>query len=299
MSLPNITEFEYPGLFQASDDASKSAQKRYLQIVALDLFLMMLAAGIAIYNYSSTTSKEIVYIIAGILLLISLVLTIVVLTRKYEDIWYQGRALAESCKTLTWRFMLCSELFENSLPLEEAKAKFINKLKDIGKEFSDLNREMSAVSLAHPYISKLMLDVRSLSLEERKVYYIDNRITDQKNWYSKKAEWNKGKYILWFFVIIISQALSLISIAYLVLNPSSNWNFVGLFTTLASSAISWLQLKQHQNLKQAYTTAVLELNYILSLSSSINSESDLAKFVLDSENAISREHTLWIAQRRK
>jgi hypothetical protein len=60
-----------------------------------------------------------------------------------------------------------------------------------------------------------------------------------------------------------------------------------------------LQLKQHQELKQAYTTAVIELNFIEEKGIRVSSETELSKFVMDSENAISREHTLWLAQKRK
>ena len=73
---------------------------------------------------------------------------------------------------------------------------------------------------------------------------------------------------------------------------------MGLFTTISAAAISWLQLKQHQELKQAYTTAAQELIFIKASSNSIHTEEQLSRFVLDSENAISREHTLWLAQKR-
>ena len=83
------------------------------------------------------------------------------------------------------------------------------------------------------------------------------------------------------------------------MNPDFNWNFVGLLTTISASALSWLQLKQHQELKQAYTTATQELNFIVTLTDQLTTEDSFSKFVLDSENAVSREHTLWLAQRRK
>jgi uncharacterized membrane protein len=117
--------------------------------------------------------------------------------------------------------------------------------------------------------------------------------------YANKAEWNKEKSNLWFILIIASQAVALISIVFLIKNPDNNWNLVGLLTTIASAAISWLQIKQHQELKQAYTTAAEELNFIKELSHNVSDEEQLSEFILDAENAISREHTLWLAQRRK
>ena len=144
-----------------------------------------------------------------------------------------------------------------------------------------------------------MIELRRLGTNERKQNYIQNRIEDQKKWYSDKAEFNKSKYNLWFWIIIFCQGIALISVVVLIKFPDNNYNLVGLFTTIASSAMSWLQLKQHQELKQAYTTATQELNFIVTLADKVLNDDDLSKFVLDSENAISREHTLWLAQKRK
>jgi len=144
-----------------------------------------------------------------------------------------------------------------------------------------------------------MWEVRNLNTLERKDFYIKNRIDDQKEWYANKAEFNRKKYSNWFLVIIFSQLIAILSIIFLIKFPESNWNLVSLFTTISASALSWLQLKQHQELKQAYTTAAQELNFIQASFGSVNSDDELAEFVLDSENAISREHTLWLAQKRK
>ncbi|MBV4360257.1 DUF4231 domain-containing protein [Pinibacter aurantiacus] len=294
-----ISEQDFTGLYIASDKASKNAQKSYVTVVATVLALTIFASALAIYNYQCAYSKRLLYTISGISLLISMLLTIILLTKKFEDFWYQGRALAESCKTLSWRFMTCSELFENTVPLATAKQRFTNRIDDLGKEFTELNKAMSADLINNAVITQLMLDIRSLSLNDRIKYYIRNRIEDQKLWYSQKASFNLKKYNLWFFLIIATQGLSLASVVFLISNPDSNWNFVGFFTTVSAAFLSWLQLKRHQELKQAYTTASQELNIIASLADDISSEQEFSKFVLDSENAISREHTLWLAQRRK
>ena len=288
----------FPGLYQASDKASLSAQSAYKNIIAFDLVTMIIASALAVYNYQSTDPNLAIYVISGFFLLTALVLTIIVKTKKYEDVWYQGRALAESCKTLTWRFMICSESFEKEKNLEDVKIAFVKRLKELGSEFKDLNSILNAKTLTQSNISQQMLNIRHLTMQERKEYYIQNRIEDQKNWYATKAEFNKDKYNLWFIIILIAQAIALICAIYLITNPNSNWNFIGLFTTISACGLSWLQLKQHQELKQAYTTAAQELNFILDDASNVDSEDKLSKFVLDSENAISREHTLWLAQKR-
>ena len=294
-----MEEKDFPGLYQASDTASLQAQNNYKNIIAYDLVSMIVASALAIYNYQDTGPKLWIYVISGVLLLVSFTLTLVIRTKKFEDIWYQGRALAESCKTLTWRFITCAESFEVDLEKDIVKEKFISRLKEFSNEFKELNETLNAKTIGLPVITDKMWKIRNLNTLERKDYYIKNRINDQKNWYANKAEFNKKKYSNWFMVIIVSQFISILSIAFLIKFPESNWNLVGLFTTISASALSWFQLKRHQELKQAYTTAAQELNFIQASFGNVNSDVELAEFVLDSENAISREHTLWLAQKRK
>jgi len=68
-------------------------------------------------------------------------------------------------------------------------------------------------------------------------------------------------------------------------------------TTLAAVLLSWLQVKQHQELSQSYAIAANDINLILSQEPYVDSDNKLEKFIADSENAFSREHTLWIARR--
>lgn len=290
---------DFPNYYRAADRASIKSQKAYLNIIRIDLIAMIIAALLAIYSFQDVSQKFWIYSFTGLFLFIGLILTIILKSKKYEDIWYQGRALAESCKTLTWRFITCSEYFDHSLDLNTAKERFIVRIREVANEFKDLSKSMNSKLLNQEIVTSKMVELRSLSMDERKSYYIKKRIEDQQEWYSKKAKWNKDRYNLWFWVIISSQFFALLSVVILMNNLESNWNVVGLLTTIASSAISWLQIRQHQEQKQAYTTASEELNFIKELSYNVSSEEELSEFILDSENAISREHTLWLAQRRK
>ena len=290
---------EYPNYFQASDSASKNAQKIYLRFVRFDLLAMVVGSGIAIYNYQSENSIQILYIVSGILLLVATIFTLILKSVKYEDTWYLGRAFAESCKTLTWRYMMCSELFESTLTQNEANQVFTKRIKEIADQFNDLNKEMDANLINKPIITEKMKSIRALNTQERKDYYVTFRIEDQKEWYATNATKNKRNYEFWFWMVISTQIIALLCTGFLVICPNSPWNLTGLFTTLSASAFSWLQLKNYQELKQAYTTTTGELNHILQDSVLIADDLALSKFVLDSENAVSREHTMWLAQKRK
>lgn len=290
---------DFPNYFQAADTASIKAQKRYLNYNLFNLVSMVLAAALTVYNFQEIQPKLWIYIISAFLLFLSMGITILLKLKKYEDIWYQARALAESCKTLTWRYITCSELFESSIPIENSREIFVERIRKIVSEFGHLTSKLDSKLLNRPIVTNRMKEIRQLSTMDRKEIYIEKRINDQKDWYSSKAEFNQKKYNLWFWIIVVSQFLSIVAVIYLIKCPSSNWNLVGLFTTISASALGWLQLKKHQELKEAYTMATQELNFIVELSENVKNDEELSKFVLDSENAISREHTLWIAQRRK
>lgn len=293
-----MEEKDFPNYYIAGDQASLMAQRLYTRYVRLDLFLMVLSTSLTIYNFKSEESKKIIYIISGIIMLIAIIFSLVIKNKKYEDIWYRGRALAESVKTLTWRFMTKSEYFENSITDEEAKLRFTNRMRELHEEFKDLHSSLKAKHLSLPIITNEMGKVRNLDLSGRKKFYLKNRIDNQISWYSNKADSNKTKYENWFWGVIAMQLLALISIVYLILSPGSNFNFVGSFTTLSASFFGWLQLKKYQENKQAYTTATSELNLIKQEADFISTEEKFEIFVLDSENAMSREHTLWLAQKR-
>lgn len=291
---------DFPNYYQASDYISIKSQKYYLNIIKFNLIAMIFAALLAFFSSQVVEYNCCISSLTLLILLIGLILTIILKSKKYEDLWYQGRALAESCKTLTWRFAMCAEYFENELTNDDVQERFVERIKVVLSEFNDLSKIIiNSKILNKEIITNKMIELRKLSTTERKKYYLENRIKNQQEWYSNKADWNKRKYDLWFWIIILTQSLAIISIIILIINPNNTWNIVGFFTTIVSSAFCWMQIKKHQEQKQAYKIASKELSFIKELSYDISSEKQLSAFVQDSENAISREHTVWLAQRRK
>lgn len=293
-----IQNSDFPNYFIAGDNASLKAQKYYTNYVKWDLVFMCISTALAIYNYSDIYSKRTIYVISGVILLAAFFFSLIIKAKKYEDVWYRGRALAESAKTLTWRFMTKSEYFEADLTLEEAEQRFNERIRKLREEFRDINSALKASDLHKDTITSKMYEVRDYDLSRRKEFYIRNRIDNQIAWYTDKADKNKTRYECWFWAVICMQFFAIIAIGYLIFNPNSDFNLVGIFTTISASFFSWLQLKKYQENKEAYNTAMSELNLIKTEAKYIESEEHFAKFVLDSENAMSREHTMWLAQKR-
>lgn len=293
-----MRDSDFPSYFQAADAVSISSQKTYLQLNRWNLILIVVATTFGSLCVITPKNQSVICIFVGLALIGSVILTIIIRVKKFEDIWYDGRALAESCKTLSWRFMCKSELFEDSVH-NNVEQVFIGRVKELFGKFDSLYKELNAETLSKPIISERMKKIRSLSLSERKAYYIKHRIDEQISWYARKAEYNKRKYSLLSNLIIVTLVLAVVFVVMLLLHPNLSSSVIGLLTTVATSLFSWLQIKQHQELKRAYTVTVEELNVIRSLVKEEMTEKEFSQFVLDSENAMSREHTLWLAQRRR
>ena len=290
-----MEEKDYPNYFIAGDRASLEAQKKYIIFTRIIAILTILYASLTIYSPEDFEYKRYLYISCMVLFALIIGISIFMNYKKYGDTWYRGRALAESCKTLTWRFMMKSELFEGNDGF--ANKTFCDNISEIKNQFKD-HLDLDTKYIDKKIITDKMKYIRNKSLSKRKEFYLDNRIKNQKEWYSKKAKQNEKSNDCYFYFIIIIQSIGFLSIIPLIINPKINLNIVGLCTTISASIFSWMQLKKYRENKDAYKTALSELVMIEEKINNINKEKDFVKFVLDSENAMSREHTLWLAQRR-
>ena len=284
---------DYPALFQSTDDASNRAQRFYININLSYLIITILATMCALlgsqFNYFSISS--------AFLFLVGLFLLIIILTKKIENKWYACRAIAESVKTATWRFMMRAEPYENSQNLHEVKANFRNLLREILKQNTYVADYIGGELSEKEQITEKMMNIRNSSIDERKDLYIKNRIDDQRKWYSKKYSFNKKNNLIWFLLVILFNAIAALFAILQISNPTNQYLPIDVFAVIAVSSLTWIQLKRYQELSSSYALAAHEIGTIKSMSEEIKTENDLSKFVINSENAFSREHTQWIAKR--
>jgi hypothetical protein len=291
---------DYPALFLAADLASLAAQRRHLLFTSAILMSLVLGAGLGALSgviSSAKSAKSGLAVATTALVSLSFVLTAIRRALKPEKLWYGGRAVAESAKSMAWRYMTGAEPYFISSPGPEVDSKFISDLKSLVRDSDQLAVGVSSEYTDKPQISPRMREVRKQSLEGRKQTYLAQRISDQRRWYGKKARKSQTAESWYFVVILISQALALASGAYMISAPESKWNLVGVFSSLASALVAWLQVRRHEELAQSYAVAALELGFIEEQAEHVDADQEFSGFVGDAENAISREHTLWIARR--
>ncbi|MCE5185132.1 MAG: DUF4231 domain-containing protein [Planctomycetaceae bacterium] len=282
---------DYPGLYQAADLASTRAQKYYFRFIRF--YLLLLIVGTVMDSLTIQSKGLALAIVAT--LLTTLFTSIYVAFKRYDKAWYNCRAVAESVKTMTWRYMMKAQPYERE---EVAQHFFLQGLRQLLSKNGDLAEYFDSGSATRNAISQQITSIRGLPLNERKVIYSRDRIDEQQCWYSKRASENKAQGSRWFAIMCAAQALALFCGLILISKPEW-WNRIpiSVLLVLASSSLTWMQTRKHQEHSTAYTLAAHEICLLKSTGENISNEDAFSAFVNDSENAFSREHTQWQARR--
>lgn len=284
-----------PALYSAASARSEFGQRLYLRLLKISLALIIL--GTALSLVPEEPGSAIVGPLGGALLIgASLIISLVLRDQKYERCWYGGRAAAESIKTRVWLYAVCGAPYVRALTEQQADTRFLDDLHAILKE-REIGGPYTAAEMADgEQITSRMRQIRALSAVDRLQVYLNQRVSDQKSWYSRKAEHSETAQSRLFWTYIGMQAIAFVAALVRLRWPVVN--FTSVFAAAASAVMAWLQARKHQELAQAYSVAAAELGLIAARGRHVSTEKDLGMFVADAENAISREHTLWIARRQ-
>lgn len=209
-----------------------------------------------------------------------------------ERTWYEGRAAAESVKTLAWRYMVRGESFADINDPEADRT----LQREITGILNGLDLELGGAEAQGPQITEAMRAIRRSDYQTRREFYLAERIQAQEQWYSRKQNWNAKRGHQWLIATIVFEFLGLLGGAVWAFTELS-FDFIGVFAALAATITAWTQAKQYQTLATAYGITAQELSMVLSEAELVTTEAEWADFVGESEEAISREHTLWRASR--
>lgn len=236
------------------------------------------------------------YKINGVAIFITTVLTcIVVFFIKPEKKWYIGRAVSESLKTLSWRFMMRSAPFDNPKK-EDNITVFTKRMDEVETQAKKENFIIGSDQGNMVTITQTMSTVSQLDWLERKDVYLNQRINDQIDWYGKKSRRNKILANCLTGLLIFFQFFSAIYL-FFYSEYLQKVNFNEVFIFLVTAILSIMELNKYRDLQNSYHLTKRELEKIANNFAVIKDEKDLSDFVLEAEQAISREHTMWLARR--
>ncbi len=278
----------YPGIYSSADASSSAAQKWYLVLCALRLLSLVSVAAVAAFSVLIDRWAPIIAIAP---ISIAVASEIVLLVLRPDRRWHQCRTVAETAKSLAWRYQVGGRPFALAgQHCKQADQEFVARIQDLVRRFGDSHLPPTR----DDQVTSGMRAIRSLPLEERKSTYLSGRLQDQMHWYADKADWNRKRADLLQVGLVIVELGALGAAVWGI----AYWDHVAIYSLLAGIAIAvigWIQIRQHGWLANGYAIASHDIASITATVGSADEEGSWAEFVGDAEDSISREHTVWVS----
>lgn len=285
-----MEEKDFPALYQSANELSLTSQTHFFRALRVHLVTLVLAAALSIVSIPHWSIAA----LQLIALLVALGCSIYLFSIRPDSHWYSGRAVAESIKTITWRYVCRAEPFHSDDV--SAQYDFRQKLKAIVVQ----NRDVCQAFTEHLdgiQITPVMDQMRSMPLEDRRATYAISRIANQLTWYANKAAFNRRRSKRFFWLLIVTNAVAVICAILRIACPDQPFWPTDVFVAVAASLLSWMQGKRFSELASSYALAAHEIGLIREQSLLSNTDEKFSLFVGDAENAFSREHTQWVARK--
>ncbi len=289
----------YPLLFQVADKGSITAQRYYLRLVRLEFFVLILATIFSSLRLDQQIWTNIFSVIIPISLLIALIARVLTELIGFDKKWFGCRAIAESVKSVTWRYITQAKPYNGQSDSEKIDREFLKDLKEIRDSQIEGAKKLGKQAVSGNDVTQHMRSLRSKTFNERKSYYNKERVLNQKEWYRTKANANERNRSISFWSSVVLE-ISAVILAFLFLNiPSLPINPIAILIIIVATIIVWTQIKKHRELSQSYALVVQELGQISSMYVHVHNEEKLSDYVQNVEDVISKEHTMWLAKREK
>ncbi|MHB1289821.1 DUF4231 domain-containing protein [Georgenia sp.] len=281
---------ELPGIHDAASEASGRGQTTYVRLSALRLISLLVATlaaalGIAIGSFDFSGLVLLVAFVAAALAELALI------RFQPERDWYAGRAVAESTKTLAWRFAAQGEPFGPSVTEGEAEVLLRTRVTEVLQR----GKDRINVGPGDAVLTDSMLELRRAPFLARRDAYLAYRTEEQRNWYSSNARKNETRATIWRYALLLGELLAIVAAA-ISLGRDEPFDFAGIVAAVVAGGAAWLAIKQHSQLTSAYRVAAGELAVQADVLRGVSAE-EWPQAVADAEEAISREHTMWLATR--
>jgi len=290
---PSLRRSDLSALYHNASDVSAAGQKSTKRLVQAELWTLVLAAAAAVTRVPVGSARiDVLAIVSGVMFALSLICHAERRRRKPEEAWYGGRAAAESVKTLAWRYAVGGDPFPTTSTDRDAAGAYLERLKKILDELKGVG--LASTPPDGSDLTPAMKALRAASFDDRRAAYEHDRIGSQITWYSTRGDEHEKRARWWTRVTVLSSAAGLAA-ALVRTFGGIEFDLLGVFAACASAAIAWNQLNQNRVLVAAYRVTASELTNVRGLLE-FTDEVDWPTFVSDAEDAISREHTLWLAR---
>jgi hypothetical protein len=282
-----------PSCFHLADRSAVAGRQQTMWWHVSQLGLLLVAAVSGTFSWHvSNGALDLAGLMAAAAFTIALLVLVWLTAADPQRLWYRGRAAAESVKTLAWRYAMGAEPFRIDNPNSDEM--FLRQLGEIIYSMHDL--DWSTPASGTEQITDTMRRMREEPLAVRRAVYEMGRIEDQRLWYVGRARRHNRSARFWSLVVFVATAAGLF-LSFPKAFGRLGVDSLGLASAIAASVTAWTQLKQYRPLCTAYVLTAQELALVRSHVRSIEDEDAWAQAISQAEEAISREHTMWLARR--
>jgi hypothetical protein len=285
-----IRDEDMPALYRAADSTSLGGHRKVILGTKIRVWSVLVAAAAGVF-VGRVGPPDWIALLGIAAFVVAIGVELYLLDRKPEQAWYEGRAAAESAKSLAWRYAVGGAPFGSNV--QDVDELFLERLKDI---LTDLSTGLDVSSGVDQQITGAMRNLRGSTLDRRRDAYRVGRIEEQRDWYQTKASWNRERAERWRLLAIVLEGSGVVA-GIVTVTGIVRVDLLGILAAGTASVVAWLQTKQHETLSRAYSIAAQELAGVRSDWEAPRDEEAWAAFVDKAEEAISREHKLWRASR--
>ncbi len=289
----SLTDDGLPSMFRSADTASLAGQADTVRWSALQLCMLVVGAVLGGVNIKLGNDLDLGALIASIALLASLVPALWLTAKNPQRTWYRGRAAAESLRTLSWKYAVRAEPFAGTDAA--ANERLLHDMSSILRDLRDVGWLSDAGGQAE--ITGEMRRLRSQPLRLRQQAYMEGRLEAEYTWYTSKAARFARMARRWTAAAFIATSLGLAG-GFLRAFGVLDYDGLGSASAIAAAVTAWVQLKQYRPLAAAYSLTAHELLLVKAgLETLADDEVQWSRRCSEAEDAISREHTMWLARR--
>lgn len=287
---------ELPDSHSVYNKSAMIAQKYYFLLITCELIQLVIVAllSLIISLYYDEKVSTIGFSMIFVIFIVGIIFQLFYNKKQFARKWFEFRAVAESIKSLAWQYAMgCGDFCDEN----GAEKLFLKQIKEI-KERCEVNPYPKTVSSdGVNEIKDTMKIIIKMEWQEKKETYIKERINNQITWYTNKSKTNKNYSNISDVFIILLQVVSIVACIYLLYNHVNGAPILALLATIITSIIGWSQSKQYAELVEPYLNTARELSEIRQEMKLAKEETEFRSLVLNAEQAISREHTMWLVNR--
>jgi hypothetical protein len=188
-----------PALYESADRSSSAAQAQFLRVTLVRLAGLVVAAIGGALRFV-VADVDLLGLVGFLGFVVAIAAEIRLLAARPDRVWYEGRAAAESAKTLAWRYMVGGQPFPLSPDGAAADRALLARLNELLSDLRDLDLAPSQAS--DRQITEEMRRVRAMTLAERVEAYRSGRVEDQQRWYQTRSQSNGKRSRRWSFLVI-------------------------------------------------------------------------------------------------